>query len=203
VRTTAPNPTRRRRLVEIETTSEVAVAAEVKRPAWECDRPEPRKCLSCGTQFSARGFAKTCSPECSRANLLARERRYRTRFRAPPITECERCGKKFENRIGGPKTCSSECLVEYRRIQKRQYYLSNRDRRMPQNKQCVICGHDFVATSKANACSPTCKHERQLGMERARRARHARQSSSEDYGDSHERVPTDASVLIDKSLTFS
>jgi hypothetical protein len=189
VRTTAPNPARRRRLVEVVTTS------EVKLPAWVHDRPKPRKCVICETQFPARGRWKTCTPECSRAYKLAQLRQqsrkhyaanseklreYRRRRRLPIIRECAVCGKKFDSRKG-TKTCSSECSREYKLASGRRHYATNsekilaRRRRPPKIKQCVICGKTFVVTgkraSKVNACSPTCQHERTLMRLRAWRAR--------------------------------
>jgi Zn ribbon nucleic-acid-binding protein len=128
VRTTARNPTRRRRFVEV-TTSEVATS-EVTLPSWERDRVKPRKCVICGTQFPARGRWKTCTPECSKAHKLAQLReqgrrhyaansekiRERRRRRRPPKTkECVICGKNFG--VTGKKAskvnaCSPTCQHE-------------------------------------------------------------------------------------------
>ena len=186
MRRTAPHPARRRRAAEVVT------LPDVSPPAWHREKSPSRPCVVCGREFSARNFAKTCSPECSRELWLVQRRKHyaansekilaqQRKRQRPIIRQCVVCGKEFDNRKGA-KTCSPEHLKEYRRVCAHEYYLANRkkwvvrdrERRAkwsPKPRQCVVCGEDFVVAnrknSRANAC-PQHRHDRKLQMERAR-----------------------------------
>jgi hypothetical protein len=195
MRATAPNPTRRRRAVE------VVPPPHAKPPAWHRERSPPRKCVICKKKFPARNFAKTCSPECSRKLWLANRRKYyaanaekilaqQRKSQRPNIRQCLICGKDFISKKNS-KTCSPEHLEEHRRCHGHKYYLANREKwvererlrqaRSPKPRQCVVCGEDFIVAnhknSRANAC-PKHRHDRKLQMERARyHAKHGPRSS--------------------------
>jgi len=201
MRATAPNPTRRRqrRAAKVVTVT----PPDVSLPAWE--KSPARQCKNCGEEFPARGFAKTCKPECSRELRRANRRKYyqansakilaqQRKRQRPIIRQCLVCGKEFDNRKGA-KTCGKpECLKEYRRLHAHKYYLATREKQLardrerrakwsPKPRQCVRCGEDFVVTNRkngrANAC-PKCRHARKLQMERARYHARRGQRSSEN-----------------------
>src|SRR5262249_56053104 len=63
MRTTAPNPTRRRRRRAAEVVT--VTLPDIRPPAWHREKSPARQCVICGNWFPARNFAKTCSPrEC-------------------------------------------------------------------------------------------------------------------------------------------
>jgi hypothetical protein len=202
VRTTAPNPRRRRR--RGRRAAEVVTPSDVRPPAWHREKSPARQCKICGDEFPARNFAKTCSPECSRELSLVQRRKHYTansaeilaqqrQRRRPIIRPCAVCGKEFDNRKGA-KTCSPEHLKEYRRLHAHKYYLATREKQLardrerrakwsPKPRPCVVCGEDFVVAnrknSRANAC-PKCRHDRKLQMERARYHARRGQRSTEN-----------------------
>ena len=72
MRNTAPNPTRRRRRRAAKVVT--VTPPDIRPPVWE--RKKSRQCKNCGEEFPARGFAKTCKPECSRELSLVQRRKH-------------------------------------------------------------------------------------------------------------------------------
>ena len=79
----------------------------------------PRKsCVICGQFFEARGNAKTCSPEHSKAREKTRPRRERAQRSKARARQCVVCGKTFYTTTG-TKTCSPEHWQEHLRAVRR------------------------------------------------------------------------------------
>jgi hypothetical protein len=120
--------------------------ADTKPPAWQCERPRPRRCVipGCGKEFvpgHGTSNSKTCSPECSKelerigfrkhykrnaAKIIAANSARRRRRHRPIIKRCMApgCGKEFVAK-NKAKTCSREYGIKRRWALQRDRYHAN------------------------------------------------------------------------------
>jgi hypothetical protein len=113
--------------------------------------------------------------------ILAQQKKARDAKSPIRTIKCSECPEMISTKYNR-KTCSPECAKKRKNRMGHESYeankeaISKRDKekrkrkpRVPKIRQCVVCGKDFVvASGKENTCSPECRHERSLVMQRAR-----------------------------------
>jgi hypothetical protein len=134
----------------------------------QCRNPVEKECKFCKNKFtpSKRSDQKYCSEKCCKT-FLSRQRH--EKHKAVPVKiSCQYCGCEAQGRLG-KKFCSTECIQEWHKQQKR---FANEEKHKLNPIQCKSCNKEFVPYREDQIwCSSDCKmNEYKTSQKEARAA---------------------------------